>query len=183
MKSRLFSTFPSIAILVFVLTTYWLISYGDSAELITASYTLGIPHAPGYPLYMMIGKLFSSFQSGNVAHRYSLLCGAFGALTVLLIYWTTRALTRSALAATGSALVLAFAYHFWLYSLVPEVTSLSGLLVAVILWVLLTVESRTRLSRRQIWLLVFSYGLGLTHQHTLLLLAPGLMYYILSTAD
>ena len=33
---------------------------GDSGELIAASYTLSIAHPPGYPLYLMLGKLFAS---------------------------------------------------------------------------------------------------------------------------
>ena len=41
----------------------------DSGEFVAAAYTLGIPHPPGYPLYCMVGHLFTWLPWGEVAWR------------------------------------------------------------------------------------------------------------------
>ena len=46
---------------------------GDSGDLVTAVYVLGIPHPTGYPLYVLLGKLWSVLiPVGTVAWRMSL---------------------------------------------------------------------------------------------------------------
>ena len=46
---------------------------GDSGELVAAVHTLGIPHPSGYPLYVLLGKLFSmALPIGSIAFRMSL---------------------------------------------------------------------------------------------------------------
>ena len=32
----------------------------DSGDLVTAAYTLGVAHPPGYPLFILLAKLFTS---------------------------------------------------------------------------------------------------------------------------
>jgi len=39
---------------------------GDSPELIMAAVTLGVAHAPGYPLFTMLGHLFSLLPFGSI---------------------------------------------------------------------------------------------------------------------
>ena len=61
--------------------------YGfDSAELATGVFTQGIVHPPGYPLYLLIGKLFTFLPVRDVAYRLNLMSAFFAALTVLLLY-------------------------------------------------------------------------------------------------
>jgi len=70
--------------------------YGlDSAELAAGAYTLGIVHAPGYPLYLLLGKAFSYLPFGDIAYRLNLMSAFFGALTVGLIYLILERYTRS----------------------------------------------------------------------------------------
>ncbi|MQY69884.1 MAG: DUF2723 domain-containing protein [Firmicutes bacterium] len=59
---------------------------GDSGELIAAAYTLGIPHPPGYPLYCLLGKLFTLLPFGTIAYRVNLMSAFFASLTIVLIY-------------------------------------------------------------------------------------------------
>jgi hypothetical protein len=44
---------------VYIFTLAPTIFFGDSGEFVTAAYNLGIVHPPGYPLYTLIGKLFT----------------------------------------------------------------------------------------------------------------------------
>ena len=44
-------------------TVYW----RDSGELITVCYTLGIAHPAGYPLYALLGRIFTLIPVGSIA--------------------------------------------------------------------------------------------------------------------
>src|SRR5262245_21083367 len=71
-------------------TITWLNGGADSAELVTASYTLGIAHPPGYPLYVLLGKAWSLLPlAGDVAHRYNLFSAFCGALAAALVALST----------------------------------------------------------------------------------------------
>lgn len=61
---------------------------GDSGELISSSFTLGIGHPPGYPLYLLIGKIFSWFPVGDIAFRYNLLSTVLAILIFIFLYKT-----------------------------------------------------------------------------------------------
>src|SRR5262245_5296394 len=46
---------------------------------------LGVPHPPGYPLYMMVGWLWSWLPLGSLMFRMSVLSAACGAVTIWLV--------------------------------------------------------------------------------------------------
>ena len=102
--------------LVAALATLWLylqtlsptITGEDSGEFITAAYTLGIPHPPGYPLYCLIGHLFTKLPWGEVAWRVNLMSACFGAGAVFVVALIVAYLTRNRVAAPfrGAAALL-----------------------------------------------------------------------------
>ena len=56
------------------------VSVGDSGEFIAASHTLGIPHAPGYPTYVLLAKCAQlAVPWANTAYRVNLLSAVCGA--------------------------------------------------------------------------------------------------------
>jgi hypothetical protein len=59
--------------LLYFLTAARDIVVGDTPELTTAAVTLGVPHPPGYPLFTMLGHLFSLLPFGPVPFRVNLL--------------------------------------------------------------------------------------------------------------
>ena len=62
---------------------------GDSGELIAAAASLGIPHPPGYPLFVYLGKLFCLiFPFGSIAFRLNLM-SAFFAAAAALVYFSS----------------------------------------------------------------------------------------------
>lgn len=105
----------------------------DSPELTAAAHRLGIAHAPGYPLYTMLGWLFShAFPMSNVAFRLNLLSALLGAAACVAVYGVGLRLTTRPLVAAAGALTLAFSYQFWRDAIVAEVYTLDALLVAAI---------------------------------------------------
>ena len=64
--------------------------FDDSLEFQLVTYQLGIAHPTGYPLYTLVGKLFTLLPVGNVAYRVNLMSAVFGAATVSLLFLFIR---------------------------------------------------------------------------------------------
>lgn len=113
----------------------WANASPDGVELITASATLGIPHPPGYPTYIVLGKLFSLLPMGTVAFRYNLFSALAASMTVglvALIIGILHAQVRPVTAA-AAALLFGFAPLVWSQALVAEIYPLNLLLLALFL--------------------------------------------------
>ncbi|MBP7792204.1 MAG: DUF2723 domain-containing protein [Candidatus Goldbacteria bacterium] len=78
----LFFLFSIIITFLFINTTPPTIYLGDSGEIVTAVWTLGIGHPPGYPLYTLTGKIFSLIPLGDIAYRINL----FSVFLSLLVF-------------------------------------------------------------------------------------------------
>ncbi|PYL18571.1 MAG: hypothetical protein DME30_02870 [Verrucomicrobia bacterium] len=113
----------SVAAVLYFLTAARDIVVGDSPELITAAATLGVAHEPGYPLFTMLGHLFSCLSVGSIPFRVNLLSVICHGATVGVIYLTANRLTRSHLAALIAALLLAVNPTFWSWSLAAPVSA------------------------------------------------------------
>ncbi|MBI4568648.1 MAG: DUF2723 domain-containing protein, partial [Planctomycetes bacterium] len=68
------------ALAVYFRTLYPTVGPGDSGELALAAATLGVPHPPGYPLYVLVGRAFESLPFGDPAARANVMSACFGAL-------------------------------------------------------------------------------------------------------
>jgi len=60
--------------------------FDDSLEFQLVTYQLGIAHPTGYPLYTLLGKLFTFMPIGNIAFRVNFMSAFFAALTVAWLY-------------------------------------------------------------------------------------------------
>src|SRR3954471_2268811 len=84
-----------IATFTFTATVEPTASFWDCGEFIAAAYKLQVPHPPGAPLFLLIGRLFSFLSFGDVhAVAYwinfsSVLAGAF---TTAFLFWSTTLL-------------------------------------------------------------------------------------------
>ena len=56
----------TIALAVYWLTMEETASYWDCGEFIAVSYKLEVPHPPGAPLFLLIGRIFSFLSFGDV---------------------------------------------------------------------------------------------------------------------
>jgi len=85
-----------------------------------AAVTFGVAHAPGYPLFTMLGHLFSLAPVRLDPFRVNLLSVVCDALTIGVVYFSAFRLHRSQLAAAVAALLLAVDPIFWEWSLAPK---------------------------------------------------------------
>lgn len=151
--------------------------YGlDSAELSVGAYTLGLVHAPGYPLYLLLGKLFTFLPLGDVGYRLNLMSAVFGIVTILLVYIIARRLTGHPVVALAAALLLAFSWYFWTDAIIAEVYTLQAAFTAGLLWLLLIWRER----REPHWLYSFALlaGLSFANYPATGLIAPGLAVFV-----
>jgi hypothetical protein len=97
----------------------------DDGLFILSSYFLGIEHPPGYPLFTLIGHLFTYLPFGSVAYRVHLASALFGALTCGAAWLCARALVGGRLAAYLAALALGVSPVFWSQAIIAEVYTLN----------------------------------------------------------
>src|SRR4030042_2997496 len=87
----------------YLMTTCPSVYLGDSGELTAAAFSIGIPHTSGYPLYVLIGKLFCLIPLGTIGFRMNLMSCLFGAGTVCLAYSLTWKMTGSRVGALAGS--------------------------------------------------------------------------------
>jgi len=87
--------------------------FDDSLEFPLAAHDLAIAHPTGYPLYILLGKLFSLAPGPNVAWSVNLLSAASAALTVVFVYLIVRELGGRRLAALLGSVALMLSPVFW----------------------------------------------------------------------
>lgn len=109
---------------------------GDSGELVAAAHTLDIPHPPGYPLWLLIARLFDMLPFATSAWRVALLSAvagatALGVLHRAAIHFATPGASFAALALLGTSPL------YWEQAVLPEVYALHSLLFAFVLLALL----------------------------------------------
>ncbi|MBN1503794.1 MAG: DUF2723 domain-containing protein, partial [Candidatus Eisenbacteria bacterium] len=112
----------------------------DSGDLLSCAYTLGIPHPTGYPLYVLLGRLFSTVMPGGVAFRITLLSVLAAALAPVFLFLTLARMLpgRTGLAAAlAGALSLGFSLHCWSQAVVAEVYSLHLLFLSIVVYLVL----------------------------------------------
>lgn len=157
---------------------------GDSPELIAGAYSLGIVHSPGYPLYTLLGYLFTHIPIGSVAFRLNFASSLFHSLALLLLYISFVKLTGNRAASAIATAALGLSSLFWFYSLVAEVFPLNDLFAAALILNSIVVRERwvggdRNGSRRSLLLLAFLCGLSLSHHQTIVLIFPSLLLFTL----
>lgn len=151
---------------------------GDSGEFQVLAYQVGIAHTTGYPIYMMLARLFIALAPiGEVAYRVNLFSALMGGLTVAGLYVAGRLLTDNRWGALLAALVFTISSTFWSQAVIAETyTAAAAFQVAV--WGALLVWYKT--GRK--WALFVAGvlgGVGLGVHTSLALLAPAVGIFLL----
>lgn len=171
----------ALAIYNATLTPSFSYKSADGNELATVSYTLGLAHSTGYPLYTWLGKLFTFIPVGDVAHRINLMSAVLGAAGVALLYLIMLTVTNRRLPSAFTALLFAFSLTFWSQAVIAEVYAPNVFMIALTVWLLLRWEAGRNSLPRVACLLLAAFALGLslgTHLSDLGL-GPAFALYVL----
>ena len=165
-----------ISLAVFVKTAAPTVSFWDSGEFIACAFSLGIPHPPGAPLYLLIGRLFTMLPVWeDPALPMNLISAITSALAVLFVYLITVRLVlvgtcvgeRNVIRVSGAvggavaALMLAFSETFWYNAVETEVYGFSIMLMAMSLWLGLRWMERAGEPNSRLILYFIAYLMGL----------------------
>src|SRR5213592_3028661 len=130
--------------ILYVLTLAPTTAMWDTSEYIAAAYTLGLPHPPGNPFFVLLGRFFALLPiAPNVAMRINILAALCSALAAgmwfliterVLVGWLPERWQR-VVGGSIAALIGATAFTVWAQSVVNEkVYTVSLLGLAVVSW-------------------------------------------------
>lgn len=190
---------------VYVLTMEPTGSLWDTGEFISCAYKLGIPHPPGAPLFIMLGRLFTLFTPGDAAIGVNLLSALSSGFTIMFLFWTITHFGRRLVqkdneelqgsqlftvmaAGVIGGLAYTFSDSFWYSAVEGEVYALSSFFTAVVFWMILKWEHedakagdddrKRTFAERWIVLIFFIMGLSIgVHLLNLLTLPAIVMVY------
>jgi hypothetical protein len=177
-----------IALITYLVTLQPSVSFWDCGEFIASSHLLQVPHPPGTPFFLILGRLFAMIPfAENIAFRVNLISVLSSAFTILFLYlitvklienWKNKthdnlwdALGTYTAAAIG-ALSLAFSDTFWFNAVEAEVYALSSFFIAFVTWLMMLWNERADEPDNEKYLIMIAYLLGLsTGVHLLSVLA------------
>jgi hypothetical protein len=170
----------AIAFLVYVRTLVPGPTFGDWAEMQFVPAQLGVPHPTGYPLYVLLGKLFSYLPVGTLAIRAELLsaasaAGAAGACVLIAMRLGVRPVI-----AIAAGLTLAVTGTLWLEATYSEMNSLHLLLMAAIIHRALVWRDERR--DRDLLLGAFLAGLSFSNHLLAATVVPIVILFVLIDA-
>ncbi|TET46971.1 DUF2723 domain-containing protein [candidate division TA06 bacterium] len=170
------------------------VSFWDCGEFIATSYILGVPHPPGTPLQILIGRIFSMIPfSSEIAYRVNMISALSASLTVALLYllivkvigmWRKSSRLPDVImqhaAGMVGAFTLAFSFTFWDNAAEAEVYAPASAIMVVAAWLALTWQEKLGTNQSKKILLVIAYMLMLsTGIHlTPLLIFPGIFLFV-----
>jgi hypothetical protein len=158
-----------LAFAIYLRTALPSTGFWDTGEAQTVPHTLSIFHPTGFPVYAMLGWLWSQVPIGEVAWRMNLLSGVFVAISAGLVVLICghlinerhRALRATAAGIAGAA--FAFASEPWQNATRADIHALNVLFVALIVWLLLCWHAAERAGapRAGRWLVAAAAAFGL----------------------
>ena len=162
------------------------VSYWDCGEFIAVSHTLGVPHPPGSPFFLLLGRIFSMIPfNEDIAFRVNIISPIVSALAVMLLYLTivkivthwrgkVENLTDVLIVFGGAsvgALTFAFTDSHWFNAVEAEVYAFSTFFTAIVVWLILLWNEKADQSGHERYILIIAYMIGLaTGLHLLNLL-------------
>ncbi|MBO3272863.1 glycosyltransferase family 117 protein [Hymenobacter defluvii] len=178
-----------LSLLVYLLTLEPTASFWDCGEFIACSYKLLVPHPPGAPTFLLLGRLVSLLSFGDVT-KVAVLVNGLSALssafTILFLFWSITLLAKKLVlrrpglhddrgleptlgqtllilgAGAVGALSFAFSDSFWFNAEEAEVYAMSALGTATVVWLMLKWENRADEADSDKWLVLLAYVIGLS---------------------
>lgn len=148
----------------------WANGGADGGDLISAAATGGIAHPSGYPLYLLLARMFQFIPLGTLAFRSNLLSAVCTTLAALALQSFLQRQKISSGVALIAGLAFGLAPAIWSQAVITEVYALQNLLLVLFLWGLLDEEIPGGE-----WTRGLLFGLATCNHLTTLLLLPLLL--------
>ena len=172
-----------IACTVYVMTTEAASSFWDCGEFISSAYKLQIPHPPGAPMFVLLGRFFiilfgdNPFTAAKAVNTMSALASGF---TIMFLFWTITHFAKrmvekksgealnsfQIILVMGAGIVGALAYtfsdSFWYSAVEGEVYALSSFFTALVFWAMLKWEHNADKAGADKWIIFIFYIMGIS---------------------
>lgn len=187
-----------IACFVYIKTMEATGSLWDCGEFISSAYKVQIPHPPGAPLFVLLGRLFSMFlKPSQAALGVNTMTALASGFTILFLFWTITHFARRLMVKAGEeisrekmiaimgagavgALAYTFSDSFWFSAVEGEVYGMSSFFTAIVFWAILKWEHEADEPYADRWIVLIGYLLGLSigvHLLNLLTIPAMVMVY------
>jgi hypothetical protein len=179
-----------LASLTYILTAEKTGSLWDCGEFVSACYKVQMPHPPGAPLFVLLGRFFIILFGDNgstAAMAVNIMNAVASGTTILFLFWTITHFARKLTVGfrqepdagqlytiMGAGIVGALAYtfsdSFWYSAVEGEVYALSSFFTAIAFWAVLKWEraddaagdNRQLKNRADRWIVFLFFTLGLS---------------------
>ena len=167
-----------ISAFVYLLTVQSNVSFWDCGEFIASAFLLQVPHPPGTPFFLLLGRLASLLPIGeNVAFRVNLVSVFSSAFVVLFLYLTAVKLIEfykgnkhdskldalgTYIAAAIGALSLGFSDTFWFNAVEAEVYASATFFIGIVTWLMVTWHAKADNQDNEKYLLFIAYLIGVS---------------------
>jgi hypothetical protein len=165
-----------ITTIAYIMTVAPTVSFWDCGEFIACSFKMAVPHPPGAPLYLLLGRFFSLLPiPGDVGFRVNMISVISSAFTIMLLYLTIVHLVRqwkgelkeredwytAIFSGIIGSLAFAFSHSFWFNAAEAEVYAVSMLTTALIVWLIMVWAVKSDEPGNERYLLIIAYLIGL----------------------
>ncbi len=183
-----------ISLLVLFSTVQPSVSFWDCGEFIASGYYMQVPHPPGAPFFLLLGKIFSMVPFvANIGLRFNTISVLSSALSILFLYLiavklienyrgktpqSTLDAVATYLAASIGALSFSFSDTFWFNGVEAEVYAFSTFLVSFITWLIIVWNEKAENPDNEKYILMIAYLVGIAtgvHLMSVLAIVPVVM--------
>lgn len=196
-----------VAAAVYILTAEAGGSLWDCGEFVSSCFKVQIPHPPGAPLFVIIGRVFIVLFGDNpltAAKAVNIMSALASAFTILFLFWTITHFARKIMgikttdtlttgqwiSVMGAGVVGALAYtfsdSFWFSAVEGEVYALSSFFTAIVFWAILKWENHADEADADKWIVFIFFMMGLSigvHLLNLLTIPAIVMVYYFRKQD
>lgn len=201
----------AVSFIVYILTLAPGVFFVDSGELAVACIKLGIAHPTGYPLFTILGRVFSLIPSSEPIFILNFSSALFSSIAVLIFFYLVSFFisltdrfekinpkkkkknifipeTVNYMISFSSSLILAFSFSFWNTANSIEVYNLHKIFLALLLFTFIKSNYFELFSKKsdsdtgKYWILfAFLAGLSFTNHLSTMFLAIGMIYLYFAT--
>ena len=171
-----------IACSVYILTAEAGGSLWDCGEFISSCFKLQIPHPPGAPLFVILGRVFIVLfgnDPATAAKAVNVMSALASGFTILFLFWTITHFARKIVqkgkeildasqiftimaAGVVGALAYTFSDSFWFSAVEGEVYALSSFFTALVFWMMLKWEHSADEPGADRWIILIFFMMGLS---------------------